>query len=1593
MKKFFFILITILLPVFHAIAGTCAGPTAITVNGACQTNNVNETSSYAAPTGCTGTIANDEWWTFSGTNGTTYNISYATTTNDNPCIAVYTGSCGSQTLVGCINATGGGNPVTETYSFTATSTTTYYIRVLNYGSGNMSGSLCLTSTVSAPSNDLCSGATSLPCATTNLAGTTVGTTNEADPIACGSNYGVWYTFVGDGQLTTISSNAAFDHEMVISSGSCGTLSNLTCQDAALSGGTETYSFTTVNGTTYFVYIAHYSVSSSTTGTFTISRTCTAAPTPPANDECSGAITLVSNTTCSNTAGTIYGATSSVDANGCFGTSDDDVWYSFVATAGSHTVTLSSVAGSVTDMYHSIYSGTCGSLTELTCSDANTSTTTGLTVGATYYIRVYTYTSTGGQNTTFNICVTGCNSTPANDNCSGATALTMNSFGSCASTSSGDVSCATASGTDPGSCFGNPDDDIWFSFIATSSSHSLTLTTSAGFDAYMQLYSGTCASLNSLQCSDPNTFNATGLTAGQTYYVRVYSYSAGSPTNGSLTLCVAEPPSCPANLGSGNVNIASLPYSATAQTTCGAGDDLTSANTVTCGSSSYLGDEDKVYIFTPTSSGQITVTLNATQSWGGATLYAGCPFSGSCVGFVQSSATGAKSFCTSVVSGTAYYLVIDGFGTTGNCLSSYSLSITAPTAGISNDLACSATSLTIGSALSGDNTCTSGTSEPSSAACWTTGSLNTVWYSFVATANTMNISTTLGTLTGGTQIALYSGTCSSLTYISCNEDPSSGCSGSTTANSVLDVSGLSIGTTYFIRVDGENDNTGTFTIVVNTGTSGSNSPVPGQDCSIPLVVCSSTMTIGNPGYANTGNICDFDGASDCTSGEKNSVWYQIDIAATGNFNFNLMPNDGTTSSCGAETDYDFLLWRMSGTGATTNCSGITANSSTALLACNFDGYGVTGIAAGGNAPAPINSCFNLAYEPTVSVTAGDVLYLCIQNFTGSTQGFTIDFSTSGVGVVNYTAPSTVYWTGGANTTWTNSTNWGSCSTVPSCAVNAVVTAASANQPIITGTENVKDLTINPGATLTLNAGAILNVCGNFTNNGTLVCSPTSTIIFNNAAVTQNIYGSLTGTNKFGNLTITKTGGSVILNDDLDIGGNFTTTNTTSIFDSGSKYVKVAGNFVNANGNSTFTNTGTTGTLEFNGTAAQTYTAGSSQLDLNYVVMNHTGTGVTLLSNMNVKSSTGTLTLTSGKIITNAFEVNVENTATSSVSTGNTTSYVQGNLRRSLLTTGSYDFPVGHATPGYQRANVNFTAATSIGNLLARFDTWPSTPPIQGGTDCGATFNQQAENNGYWTITANANPTTGTYNMTLYPLNATNTAGMSGWTIMKDPLISSNTWSLNGTCVVTSTATQVMRNGMNGFSVYGAAQSLTPLPIELINFTGKNLGKRNLLEWTTATEINNDYFTLERSSDGANFENVAIVDGAGNSLSTINYSKYDETPFYGITYYRLKQTDYNGDYSYSHVISLENGLNDVELSNVHPNPTSNDINFDFYSPIAGTIKVQVLDYTGRVVAEENMVISNGTTRLNAKMGELAKGIYSLKVTFDQTGYSSVNMIIKQ
>jgi hypothetical protein len=393
---------------------------------------------------------------------------------------------------------------------------------------------------------------------------------------------------------------------------------------------------------------------------------------------------------------------------------------------------------------------------------------------------------------------------------------------------------------------------------------------------------------------------------------------------------------------------------------------------------------------------------------------------------------------------------------------------------------------------------------------------------------------------------------------------------------------------------------------------------------------------------------------------------------------------------------------------------------------------------------------------------------------------------------------------------------------------------------------------------------------------------------------------------------------------------------------------------------------------------------------------TGTGLTLQTNMDIKPTTGTLTLTAGKITTGAFMVIVNNSTPSSVSAGNTSSYVSGFLRRYINnSTGSFDFPVGIAA-SYQRVNIDFTTAPTITYLTADFQTYGTLPGPLGSSECTATYNMNALNNGFWNIDANTvNNNTGVYNMTLYNTAYTNAA--SGWTIMSRHN-GSATWDLvngdgsSGTCV-SSPVTAVKRDNMKGFSRFGSAQSSTPLPIELLSFTGKNIGTKNKLEWVTSSELNNDYFTLEHSSDGKLFEEFITKDGAGNSSVKMEYDAYDYSPYTGTTYYRLKQTDYDGRYTYSSIISIMNNLDRITVTNVHPNPTTNDLNFDFYSPVNGSVHIEVLDYTGRIVVDKYQKVSEGKSSLNTEISFLSSGVYSLRVSFDHGNFNSYTKVIKQ
>ncbi|XQP84178.1 MAG: T9SS type A sorting domain-containing protein [Candidatus Pollutiaquabacter aromativorans] len=168
------------------------------------------------------------------------------------------------------------------------------------------------------------------------------------------------------------------------------------------------------------------------------------------------------------------------------------------------------------------------------------------------------------------------------------------------------------------------------------------------------------------------------------------------------------------------------------------------------------------------------------------------------------------------------------------------------------------------------------------------------------------------------------------------------------------------------------------------------------------------------------------------------------------------------------------------------------------------------------------------------------------------------------------------------------------------------------------------------------------------------------------------------------------------------------------------------------------------------------------------------------------------------------------------------------------------------------------------------------------------------------------------------------------------------------------------------------SVTPLPIELLSFSAKAAKGEVKLAWITAAEINNDYFTIERSRDGENFESIIVVDGAGNSTQQLLYQSIDGEPLNGISYYRLKQTDYDGKFSYSDVVPVRFDAKQ-ELFYLQPNPARDRVEVVFTASEDGRNHIRVTNYNGQIVYDRETDVHAGVNRHPVDIGSLPSGIY--------------------
>jgi len=173
---------------------------------------------------------------------------------------------------------------------------------------------------------------------------------------------------------------------------------------------------------------------------------------------------------------------------------------------------------------------------------------------------------------------------------------------------------------------------------------------------------------------------------------------------------------------------------------------------------------------------------------------------------------------------------------------------------------------------------------------------------------------------------------------------------------------------------------------------------------------------------------------------------------------------------------------------------------------------------------------------------------------------------------------------------------------------------------------------------------------------------------------------------------------------------------------------------------------------------------------------------------------------------------------------------------------------------------------------------------------------------------------------------------------------------------------------------------PLPLEVLNFNIHLQNDTALLFWETLSEINKDYFVIERSIDGINFSSIGKVNAAGNSSEKQSYHYKNILPHPGIFYYRIKQVDFNNIYDYSEIKAIH--LKNSSKVLFYPNPLNQGKPLTIHmDEKKETIKITIFDITGKAI---NTPFTQNNNTITINTSTLSKGIYTIQLNFNNSYY---------
>ena len=432
--------------------------------------------------------------------------------------------------------------------------------------------------------------------------------------------------------------------------------------------------------------------------------------------------------------------------------------------------------------------------------------------------------------------------------------------------------------------------------------------------------------------------------------------------------------------------------------------------------------------------------------------------------------------------------------------------------------------------------------------------------------------------------------------------------------------------------------------------------------------------------------------------------------------------------------------------------------------------------------------------------------------------------------------------------------------------------------------------------------------------------------------------------------------------------------TSIFTGAGTFTLLSGGGLNMGSADGITQSSALGNVQVTG--ARSYSTGGDYT-YNGLIAQVTGDGLPSTVNKltvnnsnhvtltNTASVSNTLTFTSGNFITSSDTLIVGTSTSILGSVVRTSGHVVGYLKRWIAAAGTSNilFPVGSANY-YEGMNYSFTIAPTFAGSIT--STYTSVDPGKNGFNL-YDLPDSIINIGYglWTSTTGNGLIGGTFSE---DITATALPSVTDYTALHllRRANSGSAWTIAGIHLSgtgTNAIPVVHRIGLTSHGQFGIGSgSANPLPIKLIYFQAKLKDDVVKLTWATASELNNDYFTIERSSDGIHFEEILRQRGAGNSSFTLYYTDEDLKPLNGYNFYRLKQTDYDGHFTYSDVETVKYKSKsedepDLKILSVAPNPFNENFNLNFSAKSVMEVNIMLINSFGQVVAQNKIQTTEG------------------------------------